>query len=238
MGGLYSPPFGGKIAKFPGDKLTMSTRAALNTYLLDGNTVANYQPGNYTGTTNATAWANSIGAAPSLSGHGTGGGPTINADGSLTFNGTDQYMKMATTLVQPETIILVTKPISWTASHYLFDGASGVASGSVVDVISSPQIQMSAGAGAARNSNLAVGAYGILVATFNGASSYLQVNNTAQTTGDAGAKNMSGLTLSAIQNLAGFGNQQVKEIIIRNVADSAATQASIRTLLKALYNTP
>ena len=32
----------------------------------DGSTVADYQPGNYTGTLNASAWLNSIGAAPSL----------------------------------------------------------------------------------------------------------------------------------------------------------------------------
>ena len=35
-----------------------------------------------------------------------------------------------------------------------------------------------------------------------------------------------------------YGNIQVKEIIIRNVADSAATQAQIQALLRAIHGTP
>jgi len=44
-----------------------SSRTLLSNLLkTDGSTVADYQPGNYTGTLNASAWLNSIGAAPSL----------------------------------------------------------------------------------------------------------------------------------------------------------------------------
>jgi len=44
-----------------------SARQQLTNVLNDlGSTVADYQPGNYTGTLNASAWLNSIGAAPSL----------------------------------------------------------------------------------------------------------------------------------------------------------------------------
>jgi len=57
---------------FGGNDRTRLTRILKS----DGATVANYQPGNYTGTLAASAWANSIGVAPSLA-QATGGNQPI-----------------------------------------------------------------------------------------------------------------------------------------------------------------
>jgi len=57
----------GNIRDLQGISIFTNPRAQLNTLLTSlGSTVADYQPGNYTGTLNASAWLNSIGAAPSL----------------------------------------------------------------------------------------------------------------------------------------------------------------------------
>jgi len=227
----------GNIRDLQGISIFTNPRAQLNTLLTSlGSTVADYQPGNYTGTLNASAWLNSIGAAPSLAQASSPAQPTINADGSLTFDGIAQYMTMATTLVQPEVVIAVFKQIAFQNGNTILSGALNN-SMNIYQSVTSPNINLYAGTSITANTNLAVGVYGIVAATFNGAGSLLQVNNTAATTGNAGAANGGGLTVGANGSpFSAYANTQFKEIIILNAVPSAAKLANILNLLNQIYH--
>ena len=189
-----------------------------------------------TSTNGATQASSTTGEVWTL--NNTGAKPAqIVGSPSLLFDGTAHTMAMATTLIQPETIYMVGRQVSWTSTEAIFDGAA-LASGELIQTTATPQLNITAGSSVAANTNLAVGTYGVITAVFNGASSSLQIDGNVATTGNAGAANMSGFTLGANGDDLLFGNIQVKEVIIRSTADSAATQAAIQSLLKALHGTP
>lgn len=173
----------------------------------------------------------------------TGATPAqIIASPSLLFDGTAHFMQAAFTLNQPNTIYIVFKQVTWTILDTVFDGDEGGVSitAQLAQSTGTPKLTIFAGSIIGDNANLAVGAYGVAAAVFNGASSSLTIDSTAALTGNAGAGNAGGMTLGAngLAVTAQFGNIQVKEIIIRNVADSVATQAQIQALLKAIHGTP
>jgi len=87
---------------------------------------------------------------------------------------------------------------------------------------SSPNIRAYAGAGSTESSSLAVGAYGVVTIVFNGASSILKVNNTADITGNFGALNGGGLTVGANATPANYCNMQLLECLIFPSALSTA----------------
>ena len=213
-----------------------SSRTLLSNLLkTDGSTVADYQPGNYTGGLNASAWLNSIGAAPSLAQASGAAQPTINADGSLTFDGISQYMQMATTLAQPEVVILVGKQITWIAGKYIFDGASVNTMG-LRQFTASPDISARVATNAtADNTGFILNTKAIVTTVFNGASSYTQVNNAAAVTGTVGVGSGSGMILGVSGDLVQFANFQVSELIILNAIPSAAKLANILALLNAIH---
>ena len=139
----------------------------------------------------------------------------------------------AFTFNQPETIYLVGKQISWTSDEHIFDG-NALDSGTFYQInLSTPDVGIYAGgaSGVATNSNFALGPYAIATVVINGASSSVQINRTTATTGNPGAANMGGFSLGADGNNLRFANFQAKEVILRSVADSAATRLAIQTAL-------
>lgn len=155
--------------------------------------------------------------------------PAKQTDGSILFDGTDDFMQCnAFTLNQPMTVYLLARQVTWTSNDYFFDGNTGA---SVLlfqkNGGASPTISIFAGTIVADNGNLAVGSYGAICAIFNGASSSLQVNNTAETTGNAGAQNAGGFTLSANAAGSSSGNIQCKEVIIYSTAHSATQRSQL-----------
>lgn len=163
--------------------------------------------------------------------------PTWNSNGIL-FDGVDNFMKAAAfTLVQPEFIYIVVKQVTYSANDRFFDGNT-TNKGIVYQAGTTPQIQAYAGASSTNDSNLALDTYGILRVLFNGASSTLQVNGNAQITGNFGAADMGGFYLAANAATGGsqFGNIEVKEVIIRNVADSAQDEGTIYNYLADKYS--
>jgi len=75
--------------------------------------------------------------------------PALQADNSILFDGVDNYLKCAAfTLVQPETVYLLGKQVTWTVSDHFFDG-NAAGGGRVTQVTASPQINIDAGAGVA-----------------------------------------------------------------------------------------
>jgi len=161
--------------------------------------------------------------------------PTWNANGIL-FDGVDNFMKAAAfTLVQPEFIYIVFKQITWTGGEYIFDGNTA-SSGLLFQSGGTPNLIASGGTNSSKD-DLTLDTYGIARVKFNGASSTFQINEETQITGNFGANNMGGFTLGARGDGAvGYGNIEVKEVIIRNVADSAQDEGTIYNYLADKYS--
>lgn len=144
--------------------------------------------------------------------------PQLQPDGSILFDGVSHSLFTDTApLIQPTTIIALYAQVSWLSGDNIFDGFA-LNTGAVFQNNLSSQIRMRAALGIG-NVDPGVGSYGITVAGFNGASSFLQKNNSAPVIGDVGAGDMNGFTLatnasSGANNGTNCGNIQVQEIII------------------------
>ena len=149
--------------------------------------------------------------------------PALQAEGSILFDGMDNFMATgAFTFNQPCTYYLLLRQVSWTANDYLCDGL--ITAGIFQDT-TTPQIAMYAGASViGTQSNLEVGAYGVLAAVFNGASSSLRVNNNSPVSGDAGANNPGGFQLGSFSGPSNFSHIQAKEAILYSGAHSTILQ--------------
>lgn len=174
-----------------------------------------------------SAWADQSGNARDLLQGTDAARPPKQADGSILFDGVAQFLKCGSfTLNQPETVYLLFKQVAWTLNARISDGnANGT--GSIDQSPATPQLVINAGSAVATNGNLAVGAYGVAAAVFNGASSSLRINNTAETTGNAGAANMSGFTVGGAASGVAFSNIQVKEVVLFAAAHDAATRQRV-----------
>ncbi len=161
--------------------------------------------------------------------------PVWSVDGVL-FDGVEDYMKTAAfTLIQPEFIYMVFKQVTWALNDYIMDGQASN-SGFLAQSPTTPYIKVSAGTSSSANTNLAVNTWGIARVLFNGASSKFIINETTPITGNFGAANMGGFTLGARGNPnIAFSNIQVKEVIIRKIADTAPNEAVIYNYLESRY---
>lgn len=145
---------------------------------------------------------------------------------SVLFDGAAHYMKTAAfTLNQPETVYLVAKQLAW-GSRYLHDGNAGN-SMVLFQNTASPQLALYAGSFGGNNANATIGSKVVIAELFNGASSALRVNLTAEVTGDVGAANAGGFTLGSNPAPGSFANIQVHEALIYNTAHDAATRANV-----------
>jgi len=159
--------------------------------------------------------------------------PVWSAANGVLFDGANDFLKAINfAFVQPEFIYFVGRQITWTDGDYFFDG-NGANFGQLSQRTLSPRIRGHAGSNSAEDSNLALNTFGIVRVLFNGANSLLQVNKGASWNGDMGANNMGGFTLGARgDGIVGWGNIQVKEIILRRSADNADTQSAIYNYLE------
>lgn len=164
--------------------------------------------------------------------------PLWSSDGVL-FDGVDNFMDtLSFTLNQPEFIYAVLKQVTWSADGRIFDGDT-IDSGVLYQNPGTPQLTLYAGSNAAINGNLALDTFGVIRVLINGASSSVQINETTKTTGDAGSRDMGGFILGSKSGGAlNHGNIQVKELIIRKIADTAPNEQIIYDYLAAKYSIP
>ena len=159
--------------------------------------------------------------------------PSEEADGSILFDGVDNFLKAdAFTLVQPETVYILFKQITWTSGDRPWDGNVS-ASTTLFQTGTTPSLSLFAGATLAEV-DLTLDTYGIVSSVVNGASSVLQLNNDSPITGNTGANDMGGYTLGARENAASFANIQVKEVLIYSAAHDATTRAQIIAYLQSI----
>lgn len=181
-----------------------------------------------------SAWADASGMNHNLVQASTSAQPTAQDDGSVLFDGIAHYLESSFALTQPETVYMMFKQVTWTLNDYVMDGF-GANTARVGQEVGTPKLQLYAGSFAAANGDLAVDTYGAVAIVFNGASSLIQVNENAATTGDAGAANMGGIVLGALGNgLSGFSNIQVKEVIVYSGAHDAGQRARNIAYLRSL----
>ena len=237
-------------AKIPGYNITYGEYAAFRMRqrvgggagpeaLHDGNTVAWFDKDVNVikdGSNFVSAWGDRSGNGNDLLQSTGTNQPLWSGDGVL-FDGVDNFMKCVPfTLIQPEFLYLVLKQVSWFDADRFIDGHL-TATGILQQITSTPNFRAFAGSGSSESSDLPLGTYGIIRVLFNGASSTLQINETTQITGDFGASNMGGFTLGGnASGGANFGNIQVKEVIIRKIADTAPNEQIIYNYLASKYS--
>lgn len=166
----------------------------------------------------------------------TGGAqPVLQADGSILFNGSSQYLKAsAFTLNMPETVYLAFKQVSWTLTGTAFDGNTmnsmrlyqgNGGSGS-------PELDIFAGTAGPITMAALLGTYAAVAAVYNGTSSLLQVNQGPPATAAGNVSgNGAGFTLGAHGGNLQFGNIQAREAI----AFAGAHNAYVRTRIVIRY---
>ena len=146
------------------------------------------------------------------------------------------YMKtsLASTWVQPITVMAIINQVTWGINKSFIDGNSGV-SVLLYQNPSTPNIGFIAGGSQRQNSGLAVGTFGIVTAFANGTtSSYIQINNGTPVTGNVGTNNPLGLTIGARGDLSFPGNIQSGFIGISTPL-SATQQSHLNTFLNSYY---
>lgn len=217
-----------------------TAESVLPAAITDGNTVGWYLSQDLTtitkdGSNYVSLWKDKL-----LSGNDLGviGGktPLWSTDGILFVHTHSDILTKGFTWTQPEMIYIVMKQVTYQSTGRFFDGFSTVNLGAAISVTGTPKFAVYAGSFLADCSDLAVDTWGILRVVFNGASSKLIVNDLTPITGNAGASNMGGFTLGAAADDRLYSNIQVKEIILRKVADSSGDETAIYNYLKAKYS--
>jgi hypothetical protein len=167
---------------------------------------------------------------------GVGTYPLLTATG-IYFNGpvrADFLHTAALGLVQPETIYIVFKLVTWNSATMVFDGSADNR-GALYNWTATPSIMAFAGTNIVLNSDMVVGAYSIVRIVFQGATSSLRVDAHAAVTGNFGAANMGLLSLGGNPAGGAGSDFEIKEIILRNAADSATVQTNIYNYLKTKH---
>ena len=153
------------------------------------------------------------------------------ADGVL-FDGLNDYMQTLPFVYnQPEFIYFVGRQITWTLNDYFFDGTI-LNTGYIYQSAIIPEIKGMAQFASATNNNLILNIFSIIRLLLNGVNSSLQVNLTVPVLWNCGVGNMTGFTISSSGVYALSANIEIKEIILRNVADGAGVQAEIYNYLR------
>ena len=202
---------------------------------IGGSPVVDFNPALATETTtNGATFVAATGETWTL--NNTGATPAqIVGSPQLLTNGTSHYMMATFTLNQPFTLYFVGKEITWVSNARIIGGATAECDLFQQNAGVSPNLKMYAGTTFAPLIGPALNINAILTAVFSGASSLFTLNAAAAQTGDIGTANPGGIILAAYRTLIAYGNIQIKELIVRSVADSAATRLAIQQRLATLH---
>ena len=184
----------------------------------------------------ATVTINTSGASPAHIGkardllQGTGTNQPAYAAGVFTFDGVDNFLRTSAiaALTNPVTQYAVIEQGSWTTGEFMSDGASVVGRQFLRQASTTPEFDISGGS--TPNTDLAVGAFGIVCAVWNGAASSHRVNNNAKIVVNV-VSVYNGLTIGARYDNAIPAHVLVKEWVVFNAAHDDATQSSVITAL-------
>lgn len=154
--------------------------------------------------------------------------PSINSDGSLTFDGSNDFMQATFTLIQPMSIYLAFMPLSDTNNDVLFDGATGTTT--LSQDTNASTYDINAGSALAYSGTIIANTKAVIAVVFNGTSARVQAGNGAASitsSGDAGANNAGGITLGASRTPGSFSNIRVYEMAVFSAAHDATTRLQV-----------
>jgi len=202
------------------------------TFLDDGHTLALLEFENNVSVVNTdqvTQWLDRLNSGRGLFDieESSGGRPRLTANGIL-FNGTGEVLvtgaKDSWTWNQPAAIYIVYRPISWTANDVIYDGnnAAGPQYCQLYQYSTTPRILPRANSQVFFNDYSQVGEWAVVAVLFDGAGSWMIVNNCAAQTDNLGTRAPNGLTLGAAGStpFSAFSNIEVAAVILRDAADS------------------
>ena len=150
-----------------------------------------------------------------------------NSNGRIVayFDGVDDFLKTATfPLVQPTSVFMGLKQVTWTSADRIFDGYNAD-SPRVYQTVSEPTLRFYDGTSASSSlSTVSMGQFRVLSLLANGAASQLSDGLISTAVGSI-TKNMDGITIaSAASALTGLGNIETSDILVFQGAPSEAWQ--------------
>lgn len=160
--------------------------------------------------------------------------PLLQTDGSLLFDGSNDFMQTLTfTLAQPTMLYMLFRQVTFTNGDLCCDGFT-ITSGNILQDTTSPNLSISAGTTAATNTGLAVNTYAIASVLFSGAASSFTINKKTPVTGNAGTTGMAGFTLGSDSGGNNAANIQVKEVILFSGAHDLTKQYAVVNYLSTI----
>lgn len=158
-------------------------------------------------------------------------GPTLRADG-LEFDGTDDALALNFTLNQPWTCISAIRQKSWTNGDQIHGGGANNA-GALLQTGSTPQIGMFDGSAIIGTLSATLNTWFVVTRFHSGASSSIQLNDAAATTGNPGTTGPGGLTLGKRPGVETYANYDQGRHFCINRALTAAETAAVKTWVGA-----
>jgi hypothetical protein len=159
-----------------------------------------------------------------------------NGHKAFRFDGIDDTMQAAFTLVQPETIFLVVRSvvIGAPSSDTLIDGVTNLSM--FVGSDTTPQLQAYDGTSLVYAANAANKTFECLCITFNGASSNIRRKRASVASGNAGTSlNASGVSIGCAGGGGRPSNTDYAAVIVYNSALSASNIALVESYLTVRF---
>lgn len=156
----------------------------------------------------------------------------INGHSAIIFDGVDDYMKTPiAALAPPMTVFIIFSQITWTAGRRIYD-TQNEGRQQLFQNGASPAITQNG----TNSTNMPVGTFALVTATYSGASDTVQVNNNAASTGGSSpAVDGAGFTLGAYGNTLFPSNISVAEVIIMTSVADADQMAAVQTYVTNRY---
>lgn len=176
----------------------------------------------------ASAWADQSGNMRPLLQATATNRPSVLSDGSILFDGSDNYMQATFTLAQPFTVYLAFQPVTHTNNDVIFDGVT--ATTTLSQDTTTGTYDINAGTALAYTGTIVAGTNGVIATVFNTTTSVIQgANGAASTTveGDANTNDAGGITLGASRTPGSYSNIRVFEMAVYSVAHDAQTRLNI-----------
>lgn len=162
--------------------------------------------------------------------------PSLLSSGELLFDGVSQTMAAAFALIQPYTLYMLFRQVTWTSGKIIVDGNTGTAkitqSSGTQGLVANAGSSLSAGTAIGLGTN-----YGALCTVFNSTNSVYQSAGggpSVTITGDAGTGNPGGITIGSDRSGGNPANIGVREVVIYTGAHDAPTRLSMLRYLSRI----
>lgn len=189
--------------------------------LNDGNTIAYYDPTDLStitkdGSNLVSRWNDKLGSGRDLIQSTSANQPLWVSPDYIRFDGIDNYLKTASfTWIQPMTVYILFRSITWTNWDQIFDGLSNY-NMYLYQGSTTPGLKVAAPTSSTQNNNLAVNTWGIARCLFNGTNSKFIIDNTTEIAENFGTNPAGGFTLgSRADGTSLFARVDVACIILR-----------------------